>query len=120
LRRLQQQPRPGQCNERVQCRIELLGLLFGHLQAVLDLALLAEQSPICCEAGVQRTQLPVAVIADEVEVFERLRGCDLGLEEQRLAMRRLLRAQVELVGARGGNGLELFLESGRHGARFLG
>lgn len=53
-------------------------------------------------------------MADEVDVLERLRPGDLGFEQQRLAVRRLLRLEIELVGARGGNGRELLLERCRH------
>lgn len=120
LGRLQQQARANQGNEGLQHCVELLVLALGHLQAVLLFALLAEQAAgELAKAGIQGAQLPETVMADKVEVLERLRPGNLRLEQQRLAVRRLLRLEVELVGARGGDGRELLLERGRHDVRWI-
>jgi hypothetical protein len=73
LRWLQQQLRADQRDECLEHGIQLLVLLLAHLRAVLDLALLAEQAlGELHEARVERAQVPVALIAQEVYVLERL------------------------------------------------
>lgn len=120
LCRLQQQARADQCDEGLQDGVELPVLRLAHLQPVLFLALLAEQvGRELAEAGIQCAQLPEAVVAYEVHVLKRLRPGNLGFEEQRLAVRRLLRLEVELVGARGRDGRKLLLERRRHGVCML-
>lgn len=54
----------------------------------------------------------MAYLVDGIEV---LRCGDLGFKEEGFAMRKLLRLQIELVGARGGDGRELFLERSHDG-----
>lgn len=55
LGRLQQQSRADECDEGLEHFVELLVLGVGHLQAVLLLALLAEQvGRKLAEAGIER------------------------------------------------------------------
>jgi hypothetical protein len=117
LRRLEQQPWADHGKEGLEHSIELLVLFLVHLRPVLDFALLAEQAGRKLhETRVERAQTAEALVADEIDILKRLRRGDFGFEEERFAVCRLLRLEVELVGARCSNRRELLLECRSHGA----